>query len=298
MSTLIECVPNFSEARRPEVVAQILEAIKGVAGARLLDYSSDLDHNRTVVTFVGDEQAVEYAAFAAIAKAAELIDMREHEGAHPRLGATDVVPFVPVRGAKMEQCVAIAKRLAERVGTELNIPVYLYENAATRPDRINLADVRRGQYEALVKNIGSDPNRAPDFAPSDVGTAGGTIIGARPFLVAYNIYLTTEDVSIAQNIAKAIRHSNGGYRYVKGMGLEVEGMAHVSMNLTDYTKTPLYRVQETVRREAERYGVGIRFAELVGMIPQKALIDTARWYLQLDRMTDEQIIENRLADDS
>jgi glutamate formiminotransferase / formiminotetrahydrofolate cyclodeaminase len=294
MSALIECVPNFSEARRPEVVKQILDAIRAVEGVNLLDHSSDLDHNRTVVTFVGSPEAVESAAFAAIAKAAELIDMRDHQGAHPRLGATDVVPFIPIRDAKMETCVEIAKRLGERVGSELNIPVYLYENAATRADRINLADVRRGEYEALVQAIGTDPNRAPDFGPAEVGTAGGTIIGARPFLIAYNIYLTTNDVSIAQNIAKAIRHSNGGYRYVKGMGLEVEGMAQVSMNLTDFTKTPIHRVQETVRREAERYGVGIRFAELVGMIPQKALIDAARYYLQLDRMNDDQIIENRL----
>lgn len=294
MSALIECVPNFSEARRPEVVAQILDAIRAVLGVNLLDYSSDLDHNRTVVTFVGSPEAVEEAAFAGIATAARLIDMREHQGAHPRLGATDVVPFIPLQGAKMETCVEIAKRLGKRVGEELNIPVYLYENAASRPDRINLADVRRGEYEGLVKAISTDPNRAPDFGPTEVGTAGGTIIGARPFLIAYNIYLTTSDVSIAQNIAKAIRHSNGGYRYVKGMGLEVEGMAQVSMNLTDFTKTPIHRVQETVRREAERYGVGIRFAELVGMIPQKALIDAARYYLQLDRMTDDQIIENRL----
>lgn len=294
MSALIECVPNFSEARRPEVVKQILDAIRAVEGVNLLDHSSDHDHNRTVVTFVGSPEAVEAAAFAAIAKAAELIDMREHQGAHPRLGATDVVPFIPIRDAKMETCVEIAKRLGERVGSELNIPVYLYENAATRADRINLADVRRGEYEGLVDAIGSDPTRAPDFGPSEVGSAGGTIIGARPFLIAYNIYLTTDDVSIAQNIARAIRHSNGGYRYVKGMGLEVEGMAQVSMNLTDFTKTPIHRVQETVRREAERYGVGIRFAELVGMIPQKALIEAARYYLQLDRMNDDQIIENRL----
>ncbi len=294
MSALIECVPNFSEARRPEVVVQILDAIRAVPGVNLLDYSSDLDHNRTVVTFVGSPDAVEAAAFAGIATAATLIDMREHQGAHPRLGATDVVPFIPLQGAKMESCIAIAKKLGERVGRELHIPVYLYENAATRPDRINLADVRRGEYEGLVNAIGTDPNRAPDFGPADIGSAGGTIIGARPFLIAYNIYLTTGDVSIAQNIAKAIRHSNGGYRYVKGMGLEVEGMAQVSMNLTDFSKTPIHRVQETVRREAERYGVGIRFAELVGMIPQKALIDAARYYLQLDRMNDDQIIENRL----
>ena len=295
MTALIECVPNFSEGRRPEVVEQIAEAIRSVPGAHLLDYSSDEDHNRTVVTMVGSPEAVEEAAFRAIAKAADLINMEEHQGGHPRLGATDVVPFVPVRGAKMEECVAIAKRLGQRVGEELGIPVYLYESAASRPDRINLADVRRGEYEKLRDTIESDPDRAPDFGPAKVGPAGGTIIGARPFLIAYNVYLKDADVEVANRISRAIRHSNGGFRFVKGMGLEVEGMAQVSMNLTDFTRTPIYRVQEAIRREAERYGARIAFAELVGMIPQQALIDAARWYLQLDRMSDEQILENRLA---
>ncbi len=295
MTALIECVPNFSEGRRPEVVEQIADAIRSVPGAHLLDYSSDEDHNRTVVTMVGSPEAVEEAAFRAIAKAADLINMEEHQGGHPRLGATDVVPFVPVRGAKMEECVAIAKRLGQRVGDELGIPVYLYESAASRPDRINLADVRRGEYEKLRDTIESDPDRAPDFGPARVGPAGGTIIGARPFLIAYNVYLKDADVEVANRISRAIRHSNGGFRFVKGMGLEVEGMAQVSMNLTDFTRTPIYRVQEAIRREAERYGARIAFAELVGMIPQQALIDAARWYLQLDRMSDEQILENRLA---
>jgi glutamate formiminotransferase/formiminotetrahydrofolate cyclodeaminase len=295
MTALIECVPNFSEGRRPEVVEQIAEAIRSVPGAHLLDYSSDEDHNRTVVTMVGSPEAVEEAAFRAIAKAADLINMEEHQGGHPRLGATDVVPFVPVRGAKMEECVAIAKRLGQRVGEELSIPVYLYESAASRPDRINLADVRRGEYEKLRDTIESDPDRAPDFGPAHIGPAGGTIIGARPFLIAYNVYLKDADVEVANRISRAIRHSNGGFRFVKGMGLEVEGMAQVSMNLTDFTRTPIHRVQEAIRREAERYGARIAFAELVGMIPQQALIDAARWYLQLDRMSDEQILENRLA---
>jgi glutamate formiminotransferase/formiminotetrahydrofolate cyclodeaminase len=295
MTALIECVPNFSEGRRPEVVEQIADAIRSVPGAHLLDYSSDEDHNRTVVTMVGSPEAVEEAAFRAIAKAADLINMEEHQGGHPRLGATDVVPFVPVRGAKMEECVAIAKRLGQRVGDELGIPVYLYESAASRPDRINLADVRRGEYEKLRDTIESDPDRAPDFGPAKVGPAGGTIIGARPFLIAYNVYLKDADVEVANRISRAIRHSNGGFRFVKGMGLEVEGMAQVSMNLTDFTRTPIHRVQEAIRREAERYGARIAFAELVGMIPQQALIDAARWYLQLDRMSDDQILENRLA---
>lgn len=295
MSKLIECVPNFSEGRRPEVVEAIAEAIRKTPGAHLLDHSADEDHNRSVMTFVGGPEAVEAAAFAAIAKAAELIDMTQHQGGHPRLGATDVVPFVPVRGATMNECVAIAKRLGQRVGEELSIPVYLYEAAATRPDRVNLADIRRGEYEKLRDEIGSNPNRAPDFGPVRVGSAGATVIGARPFLVAYNIYLHNATVEVANQIAKAMRHSNGGFRYVKAMGLEVEGMAQISMNLTDFTRTPIYRVQEAVRREAERYGATIHFAELVGMVPQQALVDAARWYLQLDRMSDDQIIENRLA---
>ncbi len=295
MSTLIECVPNFSEGRRPEVVEQIAEAIRATPGANLLDYSSDEDHNRSVLTMVGSPEAMEAAAFAAIAKAAELIDMEQHQGAHPRLGATDVVPFVPVRGATMEQCVALARRVGQRVGEELGIPVYFYESAATRPDRVNLADVRRGQYEGLRQAIGMDPNRAPDFGPTTLGSAGATIIGARPFLIAYNIYLANADVEVAKAIAKVIRYAGGGFHSVKAMGLEVEGMAQVSMNLTDFTKSPIFRVQEAVRREAERYGATIKFAELVGMVPQQALIDAARWYLQLDRMSDDQILENQLA---
>lgn len=295
MPPLIECVPNFSEGRRPEVVAQIADAIRAVPGAHLLDHSSDEDHNRTVITFVGSPEAVEEAAFRAIATAAPLINMDEHRGGHPRLGATDVVPFIPLRGATMEQCVAIARRLGQRVGDELGIPVYLYESAATRPDRINLADIRRGEVETLRDTIGSDPNRAPDFGPARVGSAGATVIGARPFLIAYNVYLKDADVEVANQISRAIRHSNGGFRFVKAMGLEVEGMAQVSMNLTDFARTPLHRVQETIRREAERHGARIAFAELVGMIPQQALVDAARWYLQLDRMSDDQILENRLA---
>jgi glutamate formiminotransferase len=296
MTPLIECVPNFSEGRRPEVIEQIADAIRSVPGVHLLDHSSDHDHNRTVITFVGPPTAVEEAAFLAIAKAATLINLDEHQGGHPRLGATDVVPFIPVRGATMDQCVAIAKRLGQRVGDDLGIPVYLYESAATRPDRINLADVRRGEYEKLRDTIATDPNRAPDFGSAQVGPAGATIIGARPFLIAYNVYLKDADVEVANRISRAIRHSNGGFRFVKAMGLEVEGIAQVSMNLTDFARTPIHRVQETIRREAERYGARIAFAELVGMIPQQALIDAARWYLQLDRMTDDQILENRLAD--
>ena len=218
---LIECIPNFSEARRPEVVDQIAAAITSVEGARLLDRSSDLDHNRTVLTFVGTPEAVEEAAFRAIKTAAELIDLNLHTGAHPRIGATDVVPFVPLSNVTMDECIALAKRLGQRVGGELSIPVYLYEAAATRPENVNLENIRKGQYEGLKLALSgaegeSEPNRAPDFGPAKLGAAGATVIGAREPLIAFNVYLTTDDVGIAKKIAKAIRHSSGGFRYLKG----------------------------------------------------------------------------------
>ena len=294
MAKIVECVPNFSEARRPEVVAQIRSVIAAIEGVTFLDQHSDTDHNRTVLTFVGEPAPVEQAAFAAIAKAAELIDLDHHTGQHPRLGATDVVPFVPVSGVTLEECVAMAKRVGERVGNELNIPVYLYEAAATRPDRENLENVRRGQYEGLKAEIESNPDRLPDYGPAKLGPAGATIIGARSFLIAFNVYLNTGDVDIAQKIAKAVRHSSGGLRYVKAAGFLVEGQAQVSMNLTSFHKTPIARVVETIRREAARYGCAITKSELVGLIPQAALIDAAQWYLQLDMFESHQILENKL----
>jgi glutamate formiminotransferase / formiminotetrahydrofolate cyclodeaminase len=255
MTQLIECIPNFSEARRPEVVDQIVTAVTTVDEVHLLDRSSDLDHNRTVLTFAGPPQAVEEAAFRAIKTAAELIDLNQHTGEHPRIGATDVCPFVPLSGVSMEECVAIAKRLGQRVGDELGIPVYLYEQAATRPGRANLENIRHGEYEGLKEEIASNPDREPDYGPPELGPAGATVIGARSYLIAYNVYLTTTDVEIAKKIAKTIRHSSGGLRYVKALGLLVEGRAQVSMNLTDYRKTPIALVVETIRREAARYGV-------------------------------------------
>jgi len=292
---LVECIPNFSEARRPEVVEAICQAVQSVTGVAILDRHSDQDHNRTVLTFVGPPDEAGEAAFRAIARAAELIDLDHHQGEHPRLGAADVVPFVPVRGMTMQDCVALARKLGERVGRELEIPVYLYEEAATRPDRINLENIRRGQYEALKEEIATHPEREPDFGPRRVGPAGATVIGARQPLIAFNVYLTTEDVSIADKIAKAVRNSSGGLRYVKGLGLLVEGRAQVSMNLTNFHKTPLARVVELIRREAQRYGVGLHHSELVGLIPQEALVNAARWYLQLDQFEPEQILEQRLA---
>jgi glutamate formiminotransferase/formiminotetrahydrofolate cyclodeaminase len=296
MTTLIECIPNFSEARRPEVVDQIVAAIKSVEEARVLDCSSDLDHNRTVITFAGPPFAVEEAAFRAIKTAGELINLDNHTGEHPRIGATDVCPFVPLSEATMEECIAIAKRLGERVGHELGIPVYLYESAATRPERANLENIRKGQYEGLRSEIESDPERAPDYGPAKLGTAGATVIGARNPLVAFNVYLTTSDVEVAKKIARSIRHSSGGLRYVKGLGMLVEGRAQVSMNLTNFRETPIARVVETIRREAQRYGVAIHHSELVGLIPQEALTDAAVWYMQLDQFDNGQVLESRLFD--
>jgi glutamate formiminotransferase / formiminotetrahydrofolate cyclodeaminase len=295
---LIECIPNFSEARRPEVIDQIVAAIQSVDDVKLLDRSSDLDHNRTVLTFAGSPFAVEEAAFRAIKTASELIDLNQHTGEHPRIGATDVVPFVPLSGANMDDCIAMAKRLGERVGSELGIPVYLYEAAAMRPERTNLENIRKGQYEELKAEIESNPERHPDYGPATLGTAGATVIGARNPLIAFNVYLTTDEVEIAKKIAKAIRHSSGGLRHVKALGLLVEGRAQVSMNLTNFRETPIARVVETIRREAQRYGVGIRHSELVGLIPQEALVDAAVWYTQLDAFDKEQVLESRLVDSS
>jgi glutamate formiminotransferase / formiminotetrahydrofolate cyclodeaminase len=294
MKTLIECVPNFSEGRRADVIAAIVDAMRAVPNVRVLDAESDADHNRSVVTLVGPPAAVQEAAFRGIKAAAERIDLDGHRGAHPRLGATDVVPFIPISGVTMEDCVALARDLGQRVGAELDIPVYLYEQAALRPERVNLEDVRRGEYEALKAEIGQNPARDPDYGPKTLGKAGATIIGARPFLVAFNAYLNTDNVSIARKIARALRHSNGGYRYVKGMGLLVAGQAQVSMNLTNFTQTPIHRVMETLRSEAARYGVAVTHTELVGLIPQQALVDAAQWHLQLDLFEPGQILENKL----
>ena len=291
---IVECIPNFSEARRPEVVEAIINEIKGVPSVSILDRHSDIDHNRTVVTFVAPPDAAEEAAFLAIKKASELIDLDQHQGEHPRIGATDVVPFVPISGVSMVDCIELARRLGKRVGEDLNIPVYLYEAAATRPDRTNLEDIRRGQYETLKKEIGENPERNPDFGPTSLTGAGATVIGARDPLIAFNVYLTTNDVGIANKIARAIRHSSGGLRFVKSMGVMVEGQAQVSMNLTNFRKTPMARVVEMIRREASRYGVGIHHSELVGLIPNEALVNASTWYMQMDQFEPNQVLETRL----
>lgn len=296
MEKIVECIPNFSEGRDQDKLDQILAEIKS-AGVELLDQEKDADHNRAVVTFVGEPEAVLEAAFRGIKKASELIDLTKHRGEHPRMGATDVVPFVPISNVTTRECVELAKLLAKRVAEELKIPVYLYEAAATRSDRTNLATIRKGEFEGLRDEIATNPERRPDFGEAKIHpTAGATVIGARFPLIAFNMNLNTSDVSVAQKIAKAIRFGSGGYRYTKSLGfmLKEENMAQISCNMTNYTKTPLYRVFETAKREAARYGVTIKESEIVGLVPEKALIDTAIYYLQLDRFNEEQILEFKL----
>ena len=292
---IVECIPNFSEARRPEVVEAILAALTSVTEISLLDHSSDTDHNRTVVTYAGPPAAVEEAAFRAIRKAAELIDLDQHTGSHPRLGATDVVPFVPISGVSMPDCVQMARRLGERVASELKIPVYLYEEAATRPERTNLENIRRGQYEGLKAEIGTNPERLPDFGPARLGPAGATVIGARNPLIAYNVYLETADVATAKAIAKTIRQSSGGLPAVKALGMLVEGRAQVSMNLTNFHRTSVRTVVEAIRKEARLHKTRIHHSELIGLIPQEALVDAAAGYLQLKGFQPGQVLEEQLA---
>jgi glutamate formiminotransferase len=294
MKQIVECVPNFSEGQRKEVIDQLVAAITSVPDVTVLDVEADPDHNRSVITFVGEPAAVEEAAFRSIAKAAELIDMRQHKGKHPRMGAADVVPFVPLRGVTMQDCVEMARRLGKRVGEELGIPVYLYEEAATRPERRNLADIRRGEYEKIAEEMGKVPEREPDFGPARMGSAGATAIGARPPLVAFNVYLNTSNVEIAKAIAKAVRYSSGGLRYVKALGLLVEGRAQISMSVTDFHGTPLLRVLDMIRSEAARWGVSVMESEIVGLVPEDALLDAAVAALQLHRFKKDQILENRI----
>ncbi len=293
---LVECVPNFSEGRRPDVVAAIRDAIAAVSGATILDVSSDTSHNRTVLTFVVTAEQAVAAAFAGIAKARELIDLTKHQGEHPRMGATDVVPFVPLEGSTMEDCVALARQLGERVGRELEIPVFLYERAATRPERENLADVRRGEFEGLRDEIGKNPARTPDFGPNRIHpTFGAVAIGARPFLVAYNIYLgPATNLAAAKDAAKAVRGSSGGLRYVKGLGLEVDGQAQVSMNLVDTEKTPLHRAFDVVKAEAATHGVSPTWSEIVGLVPERVLFETAAHHIQLRNFTTDMVLERRV----
>ncbi len=293
---IVECVPNFSEGCRMDVVEKILDAIRGVEGVKILDKSSDPSHNRTVVTFVGDPQGVKKAAFKAAEKAAELIDMEEHQGEHPRIGATDVIPLIPISGVTMDECVELAQELGKEIGENLEIPVFLYEEAASRPERKNLAHVRRGQYEGLKEDI-SKPERNPDFGPARLHPrAGATAVGARPPLVAYNIDLDTDKVEIAKAIAKTIRGSSGGYPSIKALGVLIEetNTAQVTINVCNFREVSLARVFETVKREAERYGVSITGSEIVGLVPMEALLDAATFYLRLTGFQAEQVLERSL----
>ncbi len=298
MSKLVECVPNFSEGRRPEVIEAITAEVKNVPGVKLLDVKADASHNRVVVTFVGEPQAAKQAAFNACKKAAELIDMEKHHGEHPRIGATDVIPFIPVKNMTMEECVQLADELAQEIAEKLEIPVYLYEEAAKIPARKALPDIRKGQYEGLKTEI-SKPERQPDYGPARLHpSAGATVVGARQFLIAYNINLDTSDVQIAKKIANCIREAKGGYRYVRAMGVSVQvggrDVAQVTINMVNYQGTPLFRVFETVKSEAARYGVNVIGSEIIGLTPMQALLDVAEFYLRLDGFDRKQVLEDNL----
>src|SRR5438270_4712267 len=293
--TLVECVPNFSEGRDKAIVDAIVDAMK-IPGVYLLDREMDSDHNRCVITLIGDREAIAEAAIRGVGKASELIDLTKHQGAHPRIGAADVVPFIPIEGVTIEDCVAIARKVGEEIWKRFKIPIYLYEAAATHPDRQGLENIRRGQFEGLREDILVNPARCPDFADARCHpTAGATVVGARKALIAYNVFLNTKDVDIAKKIATAVRYSSGGLRYVKGAGFEVRGLAQVSMNLTDFEQTPIARVFEFVKREAARYGVMPVSSEIVGLIPKKALEEAAEWFLQIENFDSSMILENRLA---
>ena len=297
MNRLVECVPNFSEGRRPEVIDAIVNSITSVSNVYLLGREMDADHNRAVVTIVGAPESIGEAAVRGVRAAMEHIDLTKHRGEHPRLGAADVVPFVPIRGVSLAECVEIAKTAGREIADRLKIPVYLYEAAATRPERTNLENIRRGQFEGLRDEIATNPDRKPDFGESRVHpTAGAIVVGARKPLIAFNVNLNSTNLGIAKHIARRIRFSSGGFRYVKAMGvlLKDRNQAQVSMNLTDFEHTSMELVLETVRREAERYGVTIGSSEIVGLVPQKALDRAAEFYLQVENFKPEMVLENRL----
>lgn len=297
MARIVECVPNFSEGRRKEVVEAIADSARSVEGVRVLDVEMDASHNRAVLTFVAEPEKVKEAAFACVSKAAELIDLNNHSGEHPRIGATDVVPFVPISEAEMKDCVELAKSVGEEIADKLKIPVYLYEEAATRPERMNLANVREGQFEGLREEIKTNPARAPDFGPSELHpTAGATVVGAREPLIAYNINLGTGDVKIAKAIAKSVRFSSGGLKHVKALGFETarDNVVQVSMNLVNYKETPIFEVFEMVKSEAKRHGVPIIGSEIVGLVPEDALVGCAEEYLRLEDFKKSQILEYKL----
>src|SRR5437763_9029902 len=297
MKRLIECVPNFSEGRDAAKVDAIVAAMTSVPGVYVLDREMDADHHRSVITLAGEPDTVAEAALQGAGKATEVIDLTHHTGAHPRVGATDVVPFIPIEGVTIEDCVALAHRVGNEIWTRFRIPVFFYEAAATRPDRVNLENVRKGQFEGLREELKKNHERQPDVGePKLHPTAGVTVVGARKFLIAYNVNLNTSDVSIANKIAKAIRFSSGGLRYVKSMGVDLKArnLAQVSINLTDFEQTPMHRVYEMVKREAERYGVVPVGSKIVGLIPKKAIEMAADYFLQVENFSPAQVFENRL----
>ncbi|HHU25758.1 MAG TPA: glutamate formimidoyltransferase [Bacteroidales bacterium] len=296
MSRIIECVPNFSEGRDKQKVERIADAFRGKKGVKLLDYSSDEDHNRSVITVAGEPEAIKFAVIEAIGKAVELIDLTQHQGQHPRMGAVDVVPFIPIKNVTMEEAVAISKEVAEAVAQRYGLPSYLYEKSASAPHRENLAAVRRGEFEGLTEKMRL-PGWKPDFGPSlPHPTAGAVAIGARVPLVAYNVNLGTGNLDIAKAIAKKVRFIGGGLRCCKAMGVALEGrgITQVSMNLTDYTQTAIYRAHEMVRMEARRYGVPVVGAEVIGLVPLEALVDVAAYYLGLEDFSIDKVLEARL----
>lgn len=298
MNTLIECVPNFSEGRRPEVVEALVQAIQSVNGATILDKEMDADHNRSVITFVAPKEIVAEAALRAVAKAAELIDLTHHQGAHPRIGATDVLPFIPIEGVTIEECIALSRQVGEAIWQRHKIPVYYYEAAATRPDRVNLENIRKGQFEGLREDVKVNPERKPDVGEASLHpTAGATVVGTRKYLIAYNINLATGEVGAAKAIAKKIRFSSGGFPFVKAMGVDLKArnLAQVSMNLTDFEQTPLHTVFDAVSREAAAAGTTVIGSEIVGLVPKKALEMTAEHYLKIENFKADLILENRLA---
>ncbi|HEX5473317.1 MAG TPA: glutamate formimidoyltransferase [Vicinamibacterales bacterium] len=297
---IIECIPNVSEGRRPEIIERLAEAIRSTAGVRLLDYSSDASHNRSVFTLAGDAGPLKTAILALFDRAVAAIDLRTHRGEHPRLGAVDVVPFVPIEGTTMADCVALAKDVAAEVASRFEVPVYLYEEASANPARKNLEDIRRGEFEGLAAKM-AQAGWAPDYGPAAPhATAGASVIGARMPLIAYNINLNTDRLDVAKKIAAGIRHSSGGFRFVKAAGFRLEdrGVVQVSMNLTNYEKTPIHRVFETVKREAARYGVSVLESEIVGLVPSAALVGAAEFYLQLERFGAAQVLEHKLRESS
>ncbi|MEA4980265.1 MAG: glutamate formimidoyltransferase [Petrimonas sp.] len=296
MNKIVECVPNFSEGRDKEKIEKIVECFRGKNNVKLLDYSKDEDHNRLVVTVVGEPEELRNSVIEAIGKAVELIDMNQHSGQHPRMGAVDVVPFIPIKNVSMEEAVILSKEVAQAVAERHNLPVFLYEKSASAPYRENLANIRKGEFEGMAEKIKKDEWK-PDFGPAERHATAGTVaIGARMPLVAYNVNLGTDNVEIANAIAKKVRFIGGGLRFCKGMGvaLEERGITQVSMNLTDYTKTAIYRAHELVRIEANRYGVPVVGAEIIGLVPMEALVDTAAYYLGLENFSMNQVLEAKL----